>query len=237
MTVDDFTTVAHQLPGRLRLRLRQGAQRDCLVAIEDSLMRASGVYRARVNEAAASIVVEYDAARQSAEALLALPVRKILEREAERAQIEESIELPASPEEVWSILDAPGATASQFPAVFRVQEAAPNEWLVTLDLLGEELNGRVRLTESTPPQRIAVVLNGDVSGRCVLSLSALPGGTGTRLREQVFYELPGALLARTIGKLAGPAIRRLVREHLASVERAIQDAAARGGGAESHVEH
>jgi carbon monoxide dehydrogenase subunit G len=219
MTVGEVVVVAHQIRGRVRLRLRSGHARRLLQAVEEALMEAPGVHGARVNEAAASVAVEFDPAQQSPRSLLERPLAEVTELATARARVDESAEIAAARERVWQALDGGQLSAARLPAVLRVDEAGPDRWRVTLDLLGQELSAQARLVEHVPPERLTMALEGDIAGTCTLSLSSVP--TGTRLREQVSYELPRTLLARTMGRFAEPAVRRLVREHLAWVQRAV----------------
>lgn len=232
MKVEDAVVVVHRLPGRLRLRLRSRPNPGALHAVERALVQADGVLHVRVNESAASVVVEYDPARQSPQHLLAL----LLDDEQPfelRARIEETLLVQSSPDQVWAVLGEPGRAAMHLPSVLQIQSEGPQSWRVTLDLLGQPLQGRVLLVSAIPAERLELTLEGAVQGRYLLSLAPYSNGTldGTLVREQVWYDLSQAVLDITVGRLAEPAIRRLVRRHLISIDRLLVTPAAGGIGA------
>ena len=219
MTVGELVSVAHQLRGRVRFRLQGRPSPPVLAALESQLRHADGVHHVRIGEAAASIVVEYDPMLQSVEQLLRLPVDSTASAEL-RARVDESILLPASPERIWEHLGDPARAPSHLPAVLKVTEVGPGTWQVTLELLGQHVEGRAVLLEEIPSERLVLMLSGPVNGRVIFSLT--PEDGGTRVREQVSYDLSDAVLNWTLGKVAEPAVRRLSRQHLASLQRMIE---------------
>jgi carbon monoxide dehydrogenase subunit G len=219
MTLGEIAGVAHQLRGRVRLRLQGQPSPQVLHSLQTQLSGAVGVRHVRVSEAASSIVIEFDPAQQSVEQLLRLQLNGAAP-ERTRTRVDESTLLQAPAEQVWSLLGDPSAAASHLPAVLKIREDAPGSWRVTLDLLGQRVEGRVVLLEEIAAQRLVLALNGAVTGRFVLSLT--PEGEETRVREQVHYDLSDALLNLTLGRMAEPAIRRLVRQHLASIRELLE---------------
>ena len=219
MTIGEFVSVAHELRGRVRFRLQGHPRAETLTALEDQLRHAAGVYSVRVSAAAASIVVEYDPERQSAEQLLRLPLNSGT-AEAQ-ARIDESILLQAAPQQIWEHLSDSAHAPSHLPAVLHVREVQPGNWAVTLELLGQRVEGNVVLLEELPAERIVLALNGPVNGRVIFSLT--PENGGTRVREQVSYDLSDVFLNWTLGRMAEPALRRLSRQHLKSLQRMVDE--------------
>lgn len=219
MTLGELVSVAHQLRGRVRFRLQGRPSPSLLATLQSELSRADGVHHVRISEAAGSIVVEYDPALQSVEQLLRLPLDGATPAES-RARVDESILLQASPERIWEHLGDPARAPSHLPAVLKVTEDGPGTWQVTLELLGQHVEGRAVLLEEIPAERLILMLSGPVNGRVVFSLT--PEDGGTRVREQVSYDLSDALLNWTLGKMAEPAVRRLSRQHLASLQRMLE---------------
>lgn len=219
MTVADATVVAHHVRGRLRLRARGTWTPALLASVEESLRTADGVLDVRVNENAGSLIVEYDPATQALQQLLATPLIDAGKASHRRAQIYHSIVVEATPDEVWAVLTEPGRTVARLDTVVETHEKEAGVWGIALDLLGQRAQGRVRLTNQAPAEWLELTLEGSVEGRYVLSLS--PRSAGTRLQARVFYRLAGDVLNRALGRLAEPALRRLVHEHLAAIDRLV----------------
>jgi carbon monoxide dehydrogenase subunit G len=224
MNVGDIAVVAHRVPGRLRLRLRGHVHRGALLKVEQVLLAAEGVLHVRLNESAASIVVDYDPAQQREETLLGLPVGEAQPMDLLETRVDENLLIHAAPAAVWAVLDRSDGAVAHFPSVLHVANDGPDAWLVTVDLLGRSLHGRVQVTESIPGERLALELHGSVAARYMLTLSPELGGT--RVRERVWYDLRGTLLDLVVGSLAEPALHRMVREHLATLQRLSTAAAA-----------
>lgn len=215
MIVAQAATVAHQVRGRLRLRLRDRHNLALLARVEAGLHAAAGVTSVRCNEAAGSLVVEYDPAQLSGADLLQLLLPEQARSQEMRPRVDESAFLPTTAERIWATLGDPARAPAHLPAILRLRETGPGRWQVMLDLLGQQLEGTVSLAEQVSDRRLVLVLQGAVSGRYVLSLT--PQAGGTLVREQVAYELPEAFLSRALGRVAEPVIRRLVREHLGAL--------------------
>jgi hypothetical protein len=218
MTLGDLLDVAHEVPGRVRFRVRGRPARPLLAAIERTLGAAPGVRRVRVNEAAASVVAEFDPTAQSSGSLLDLPYRAEAGEEP-LARIDESILLRASPEAIWALLDRFQGVPSD-GGMIAVQETGPASWRLSLTVLGQELQLRVLRTEEVPAERLVFRLDGALQGRCVFSMAPEEGGT--RVREQVSYTLGNAIVDRTLGALIEPILRHLAREQLIAVQAALQ---------------
>jgi carbon monoxide dehydrogenase subunit G len=218
MTLRDLVDVAHELPGRVRFRVRGRPSRSLLAAIEAELDATPGVHGVRVNEAAASIVVEYDPASQSRERLLDLPINAEAALEAP-ARIDESIMLHATPDQIWGLLDRFQGLPSD-GGLIAVEETGPGTWRLNLTLLGQQLQLRVVRAEEVPAQRLVFHLEGALQGHCVFSL--MPEDGSTRVRERVSYTLGNGIVDRTLGTLIEPILRRLAREQLASLQNALQ---------------
>lgn len=216
MKLGEAMVIAHHVRGRLRLRLRIRSDRSMLHAIEQTLLRTNGVVHVRVTESAAGVVVEYDPALLEARRLLDLPLDGASAYVA-RARIDECRLLPATPAQVWAALGEPESAALHLPSVMQIKSDGDGAWWVTLDLLGQRLQGRVELGETIPGERLELHLSGAVQGRSILSLTRQ--AQGTLVHEQVWYDLGGSFLDTTLGRMAEPTIRRLVRDHLASLER------------------
>lgn len=222
MRIEDVMMVAHQVQGRVRFRVRAHTGNASLGAVERAILAAPGVLHVRVNETAASIIVEYDPSVRSVESLLALTVDARWPVDV-GARIDESIVVAASLDEVWAVLDDPGKAAANIPSELHVDREDSETWRVTLEVFGRRLQGRVRLTERLPNERLVLDLDGSVQGRYVLQLRVEP--EGTRVHGLIWYDLGSALLDLAVGPMADSAIRRMLCEHLALIDRLVTQSA------------
>jgi carbon monoxide dehydrogenase subunit G len=219
MTAGDLVDIAHQVPGRVRFRLHIRPAGGALVELERTFRATSGVRSVRVNEAAASVVVEFDGKLQSVERLLTLPVAAVAEPAAQ-AKVDESMTIAAPAETIWSALNSFNGLPSDEGAP-AIEEAGKDEWRLTMQLLGQPLAVRIKRVEEEPPRRMVFRLAGALHGHCVFSLT--PGSHGTRVREQVTYTLANGLMDRAFGGLADAIIRRMARDQLAALRQTLLD--------------
>lgn len=157
-----------------------------------------------------------------------LPVILNVDPQHLRARIDETAWFPASAQQLWALLSDPARAPAHLPAGISMREEhtrpdGKQAWQVSLELLGKHLETRAVLEEELPAQRTTIGVEGALTGWYRLSLTEENGGV--RLREQIDYRVPGVFLDQTLGRLAEPVIRRMLRQHFAALERLLQTSA------------
>lgn len=222
-------SVAHTVPGRLRLKLTPPHQPARLEAGRAALAAAAGVQSVRARAGAWSLVVEYDPRRTTATALLALPLRRSESGTAEAPSLADAAEaetlIAASPARVWESLIRPDHHVGCFPGAVELVSAADEDHMtLAIEVLGKVLTQELTIVERVPEQRLVVALSGSLRAKSVMTLR--PDGAGTRLHERVEYTLPGRLLGQLIGRLAArPRLTAEIADHLARVKAAAESSA------------
>lgn len=229
-TLGSAFTVAHTVPGRLRLKLPHPHPASLLDASHQALIELAGVRDVRVNAGARSLVVEYDARAVAQSTLLATllegaPVPAAQAKGAYHNAVEASTTIDAPPAAVWRVLGDPAFAALHAPGSIHIDGTANGGWTATIEVLGQTLPARVELAERIPEERLVLRIDGRLRARLTTTLR--PEGSGTRVHERLEYSLPGSFLSRAVSRVAArPRLQEELTEHLERIARATDDGVA-----------
>lgn len=221
-TLSTQVSVAHTVPGRLRLKLNPPQSGHRLAAAGAALAGVPGVQGVRTSTSAWSLVVEYDPARVGSAALLAVPVPDGAAPTASYPdQVEASAFVAAPPHAVWQTLADPQRMALHIPGTMRVTGTVNAEhWTAEIEVLGKVVTEQVHVAERQRERRLVLTLDGALRARMTVTLT--PDSGGTRLHERLEYALPGRFLGRLVNAVAArPRLRAQLAQHLARIADAV----------------
>ncbi|GGK80643.1 SRPBCC family protein [Haloarcula sebkhae] len=135
--------------------------------------------------------------------------------------------LDAPVETVFAFMDEPSNQAAVTPSLSRAEriERLPNSGnraAYEYRMFGLTFTGEVRASTYEPPERIVYDMDGDLTGRIAWRFE--PEDGGTRLTYAADYEVPGPLPEFLLAPVIRWYNRREVRQLLANVVEAIEEA-------------
>ena len=224
-------TVAHTVPGRLRLKLPHPHPAALLDAARVALTPLAGVRDVRVNSGARSLVIEYDPRTVAQAALLGTGLEHGSAAPADMGDYKDAVEaslvVDGSRAAVWRVLGDPVFAALHAPGTVQITGVADGGWSARIEVLGKTIDARIAVAESVPEERLVLRIDGRLRARLTTTLS--PAGTGTRLRERLEYSLPGSFIGTAVSRLAArPRLREELAEHLERIARAAGTGATTG---------
>ena len=135
--------------------------------------------------------------------------------------IETRAVLPADPSTVFALLRDVEAFPRYTRTVESVTAIGPDRYHWRTRVAGVVYEWDVEIIQSEPPSRLTWRSLSGIANTGRYRLTEVPGGTDLRL--VIEYTLNSRLLDRTVGRLAGPMVRRIsaeileqVRAHLAT---------------------
>jgi uncharacterized protein YndB with AHSA1/START domain len=224
-------TIAHTVPGRLRLKLLPPHNQARLEEGRATLAAAGGVRDVRAHVAAWSLIVEYNPRQVSVDGLLDLPLPAPIAgatpatapaAPAYPDEVEASTEIGAPIAVVWRILTDPEHISLHAPGTVHVDGAVDaDHWLAEVEVLGRTVKLQVDVIERTQEQRLVLQMNGSL--RAQLTATLEPAGAATRLHERLEFAVPGRFLGRFVSKVAArPRLRNELTEHVGKIKEAAE---------------
>lgn len=218
-------SIAHTVPGRLRLKLLPPHHPARLEEGRATLAAAAGVRDVRAHTAAWSLIVEYDPRRSSADTLLDMPLPVVGAASAAPSypdEVEAATEIGAPLADVWHILTDPEHISLHAPGTVHVDGAIDaDHWTAAVEVLGRTVKLQVDVVERQQEQRLVLQMNGSLRARLTATLE--PAGEATRLHERLEFSLPGKFLGRLVSKVAAkPRLRYELAEHLGKIKKAVE---------------
>lgn len=136
--------------------------------------------------------------------------------------VRDSVHIAASPEEVFTFLDAPARQPSFTPSLTKSHliERLPNGGAragYVFTIWGIDFEGEVRATDYEPPSRIVWAMTGDLTGTIRWYLA--PEDSGTRFTFAATYQVPGPSVLRS---LTTPFIRRYNKQEVVTLLGALK---------------
>jgi uncharacterized membrane protein len=129
--------------------------------------------------------------------------------------IETRAVLPADPSTVFALLRDVEAFPRYTRTVESVTAIGPERYHWRARVAGVVYEWDVEIVESAPPSRLAWRSISGIANTGRYRLAAVPGGTDLRL--VIDYTLKSRILDSTVGRLAGPMVRRISAEILEQV--------------------
>jgi carbon monoxide dehydrogenase subunit G len=208
-------SIAHSLPGRLRLRLDPPGEPSHLRGAAAALEANEGVKRVSVHVAGRSLIVEYERAETDAQALLRAAVSAVPEDYGWRT-VEASMNVPAAINRVWEVIVDPRYFSLHLPEAVRITDIRDSaHWLIEFTAFRRRFQMEVRVVERWPEQRVVLEAEGSFTARLTVTLTE--SGDETLVREKVEYQLPSGVVAALIGKISSRRLRDGLFSHLTTV--------------------
>lgn len=118
---------------------------------------------------------------------------------AKRATLEKTVHIEAPVEKVFTYYTDPHNQVEFWPSMIDVRDVQyegerPVSFAWTYKLAGMKFDGQGRIAEYEPHRRCVLETSGGIKSRNVIEFE--PEGEGTRIREEMSYDLPLPLLGR-----------------------------------------
>jgi carbon monoxide dehydrogenase subunit G len=208
-------TIAHSLPGRLRLRLNPPGEESHLKGAASALEAVDGVKRVYIRVAGRSLIVEYERAGTNPQALLEAAVSAVPDDYGFKT-VEAEMSVPAPVNRVWEVIVDPRYFTLHLPEAVHVTDIRDSShWLVEFKALRRRFQLEVRVVERWPEQRVVLHAEGSFTAKITITLTE--SGSSTLVRERVEYLLPPGMLAALIGRFSSTRLRNGLLSHLATV--------------------
>ena len=208
-------SIAHSLPGRLRLRLSARGDESHLRGAAAVLETIQGVEQVHTHLAARSLIIEYDRDVTDPEVLLQAALSAVPKDYGFKVvQAQMTVAAPVS--RVWEVIVDPRYFSLHLPEAVRVTEIRdPGHWLVEFSAFRKRFRLDVHVVERLPEER--VVLRADGSFTAVVTITLAASGDATIVSERVEYELPDGLIAALVGRISSRRLRDGLLAHLTAV--------------------
>ena len=164
-------TIAHSLPGRLRLRLNPPGEESHLKGAATALEAVDGVKRVYIRVAGRSLIVEYERSWTDPEALLEAAVSAVPEDYGFKT-VEAEMSMPAPINRVWEVIVDPRYFSLHLPEAVHVTDIRDSShWLVEFKALRRRFQLEVRMVERWPEQRVVLHAEGSFTAKITITLS------------------------------------------------------------------
>ena len=143
------------------------------------------------------------------------------------AEIKQSIDIDAPPEQVWAVLsdvERVGEWVAEhqgFPDGAPAELRTGVEYRQTVKAAGQDVDLTWTVVEHEAPTRLAFEGAGPAGASATLRYALAPSGGGTRMDYATSFDLPGGALGSIVGKVAAPG-EDDARETLGRLKRIVE---------------
>jgi len=144
------------------------------------------------------------------------------------AKVEETVQIGASPEEVWAVVMDPHRLGDWVTAHREVEDAPDGElsegdsFKQKLKVTGPSFKVRWTVVEANEPNVAVWEGKGPGGTKADVRYELTAEGGGTRFDYCNNFELPGGPLAKAAGGIAGPPATKQARESLANLKKLLE---------------